>query len=94
MGDFLTEEEIAYLEQMWMEHGGDMMSFMDALKPWFKEPERAARLRASGMDPGFASYAIPYHFAQFKQKQSAAEADDLVDRIMRRPPLDGDPSLN
>ena len=91
LGDFLTKEDIMFLQQEWKRHGGDMMAFMDAVKPWILEPERAARLQAAGMDPGFASYAIPYHFAQAMQQQ---ETGSMVDRIMGQGSSDGDASLN
>lgn len=102
--ELFSTEELGYLDQVWEKTGRDMLAFMDALKPWFKDPERIARLAAKGFaepKPGkdsYASYWVPYHYAQLRQavqaQQQGAESDDIVDRIMGNRPPPGDPSLN
>jgi len=90
IGQVLTDEHIAKLELIYQRAGGEVMEMIELVRPWFHEPEMAQYLESKGMLPDFATYSLPFHYAQARQLQDQqaqeAEADDLVNRVMGQQP--------
>ena len=74
LGKFFSDDELDHILSVFDSVDGDTMQAMDILKPWFNEPERAARLEANGLVASYASYAVPFllgqNYVQVKQAQS------------------------
>lgn len=77
LGELFTQDELDHILSVFDSVDGDTMQAMDILKPWFREPERAARLEAKGMLASYASYAIPFFIGQRYQEIKQAQARNL-----------------
>ncbi len=70
IGEVLTQAQMNRLQKLHRRADGDLFKFIALVKPWFNEPAMAEQLKARGLLPEFAVYAIPLHYAKALKAQA------------------------